>query len=77
MNYPTGMGASTGLHYNRVAAQMQAYVNNSGGNNLYGAYGNLYQPALSRSAAMMSHVDPVVASDITGFGRKFMRHLIH
>ena len=27
--YPTGMGANTAIHYNNVAAQLHAYVENS------------------------------------------------
>jgi len=28
MNFPTGMNPGTGMHYNKIAAQMQAYLNN-------------------------------------------------
>ena len=32
-NIPTGMGAGTGMYYNKVQAEMQQYLNGGGGGN--------------------------------------------
>lgn len=80
MSYPTGMSASTGNHYHNVAAQMQAYLHNgaSGGQNLHSAHGqmNQYQQAPSVAYASRFGVDPVIANDVGGFARRFMRNLL-
>lgn len=92
MNYPTGMSASTGNHYHNVAAQMHAYLNNGGsggggGQGLRAAGGHVNQFQPSRGLAFASNVfqggasqfgvNPVIANDVGGFARKFMRNLLH
>jgi len=78
------MSASTGNHYHNVAAQMQAYLHNGGSGggsrqNLYSAHGqmNQYQQAPSVAYASRFGVDPVIANDVGGFARKFMRNLLN
>ncbi|CAF3327636.1 unnamed protein product [Rotaria sp. Silwood1] len=76
--YPTGMGAATGNHYHNVAAQMQAYLNNGGGH---------FQPAQDEFYQYQSNhgfhngvqhlgVNPMIANDVGGFARRFMRNLL-
>jgi hypothetical protein len=88
MNYPTGMGAATGNHYHNVAAQMQAYLNNGGGGqNLHAAHGHMNQFQPTNGVAFASNalhtgaqhfgVNPVIANDLGGFARRFMRNLMH
>ena len=91
MNYPTGMGAATGNHYHNVAAQMNAYLHGGGsgggGGHLHSAHGGMYQHQPSNPMAFASNgytggghrfgVDPVIANDVGGFARKFMRNLLH
>jgi hypothetical protein len=91
MNYPTGMGAATGNHYHNVAAQMHQYLNNGssgggGGQGLHTAHGQMHQFQPSQGIAFASNVfqsgaqrigfDPVIANDVGGFARKFMRNLL-
>jgi hypothetical protein len=90
MNYPTGMGAATGNHYHNVAAQMHQYLNNGGGSGggqgLHTAHGQMHQFQPSQGIAFASNVfqtgaqrigfDPVIANDVGGFARKFMRNLL-
>ena len=88
MNYPTGMSAATGNHYHNVAAQMHAYLNGGGGGGqgLQAAHGQMHQHQPSRGMAFASNgfqggaarfgVDPVIANDVGGFARKFMRNLL-
>lgn len=90
MNYPTGMSAATGNHYHNVAAQMHAYLNNGGGGgggghglNMAAGQLNQFQPSRGLAFASnalhngVSHFDPVVANDVGGFARKFMRNLLN
>ncbi len=90
MNYPTGMGAATGNHYHNVAAQMHAYLNNGaggGGQHLHAAHGYMNQFQPSHGVAFASNafqtagqrfgIDPVIAGDVGGFARKFMRNLLN
>jgi len=89
MSYPTGMGAATGNHYNNVAAQMQAYLNNGGGGggHLHSAHGHMHQFQPSQGLAFASnalhsgaqhlHFDPLIANDLGGFARRFMRNLMN
>jgi hypothetical protein len=87
MSYPTGMGAATGNHYNNVAAQMHAYLNNGGGGHLHSAYGQMHQFQPSQGVAFASNafhsgaqhlgVDPLISNDVGGFARRFMRNLMH
>lgn len=90
MSFPTGMSPGTGLHYQNVAAQMQAYVNNGGGHSPHGSgmhpvYGGMYQQHHSHPMPMapppqygggMRFVDPVIANDPGEFARRFMRNLL-
>ena len=89
MNYPTGMSAATGNHYHNVAAQMHAYLNGGsggGGQGLHAAHGFVNQQSPSRGMAFASNgfqggasrfgVNPVIANDVGGFARKFMRNLL-
>ena len=39
MHQPTGMGFATGQHHQHVMSQMNAYVNNHGGQHLQVGYG--------------------------------------
>ncbi len=93
MSYPTGMGAATGNHYNNVAAQMQAYLNNgggsggSGGQHLHSAHGHVHRSHPSQGLAYASHagysgaqllgLDPIVSNDVGTFARMFMRNLLN
>lgn len=83
------MSAATGNHYHNVAAQMHAYLGGggSGGQGLQAAHGFVNQQPPSRGMAFASNgfyggaprfgVDPVIANDVGGFARKFMRNLMH
>lgn len=90
MSYPTGMGAATGNHYNNVAAQMQAYLNNGGGGgggHLHSAHGHMHQFQPSQGLAFASNafhsgaqrfgVDPLLlnVNDVGEFARRFVRNL--
>ncbi|CAF2082265.1 unnamed protein product [Rotaria magnacalcarata] len=85
MNFPTGMSTGTGLHYENVAARMHSYVNHNGGHHLQHVNGGFHQMPVSRGAAYASNnyyggsrhfgIDPVIANDVNGFARTFMRHL--
>ncbi|CAF0804324.1 unnamed protein product [Adineta ricciae] len=90
MSLPTGMSPATGMHYQNIAAQMQAYVNN--GNRSYHSHPSHLQPAFggmhqfqpthgfaeaSRAAANMIGINPVVTNDVGAFARTFVRNLIH
>lgn len=91
MSYPTGMGAATGNHYNNVAAQMHAYLNNGGSSGggsggLHMAHGHFHQHQPSHGVAYASNgyggghsfgVHPVIANDVGGFARRFMRNLLN
>jgi hypothetical protein len=91
MNYPTGMSAATGNHYHNVAAQMHAYLNHGGGGGggqtLHMAQGQMNQFQPSHGLAFASNafqagaprfgIDPVIANDVGGFARKFMRNLLN
>lgn len=74
MNYPTGMHAGTGMHYNNVAARMQAY---------------LRSPRLERrspspfpAAQIFQHYpqrmgfNPMVANEIGAMARGVMRNIL-
>lgn len=89
MSYPTGMGNATGSHFNNVAAQMQSYLNQNKGHGLQSAHGGFHQHQATNSPAYASQyystaaptgsnfgIDPVIASDIGGFARKFMRNMM-
>jgi hypothetical protein len=77
MNYPTGMGLSTGHHYHNVAAQMHAYMNNPMQQNyspIQGRFSGASQ-ALQFGAQRMG-VNPMLANDVGGFARSFMRNIL-
>jgi len=82
------MGAATGNHYNNVAAQMQAYLNNGGGGgggHLHSAHGHMHQFQPSQGLAFASNalhsgahhfgVDPLVVNEFGDFARRFVRNL--
>jgi hypothetical protein len=86
MSYPTGMGNATGLHFNNIAAQMHAYVNHGGAQNLQSAHGQHHQFQHSHSPAFASHgyhhgghgtgYSPMMGPDVGDFARSFMRNLL-
>ena len=76
MNYPTGMGASTGHHYHNVAAQMQAYMH-SPRQNHYPFQGQFIgAPQALQFGAQRMGVNPMIVNEFGGLARNFMRNLL-
>lgn len=79
MNYPTGMSAGTGNHYNNVAAQMHAYMNNPMQRNpspYQGQFGGGVPSQLLHYGAQRMGVNPMIANQVGGFARNFMRNIL-
>ncbi|CAF2737912.1 unnamed protein product [Rotaria sp. Silwood2] len=83
------MGRHTGRHYNNVAAQMHAYLNNPGyqyphyGYDYYGGgYGGGYDLGYGGGASLFQYgaqqigVDPMLVTDVGRFARSFMYNLL-
>ena len=79
MSYPTGMSYQTGDHYNRVAAQMDSYLNS------YPQYHHSHSGyamaapiagEIARHGAQRMGMDPFVAHQFGGFIQSFARNLL-
>jgi hypothetical protein len=85
MNYPTGMGPATGMHYFDVAARMQAHLHNHGhgGQHLHFAHGHFQQNQPSFAPVFASqgfanafhHAGFNPDDQFGAAGRNLMRHL--
>ena len=87
MSQPTGMGFATGQHYNHVAHQMQAYLDNNGGQTgMHAVHGGMFQghrtggPVFGSNYHHSGHhshggYNPMVNDNMGDFGRTFMRSL--
>jgi len=83
MNYPTGMGASTGNHYHNVAAQMHGYLNSPTHQNpipfqgqfVAGIGGRMASQALQLGAQRMG-LPPMIANEVGGLARNLMRNIL-
>ena len=73
MSHPTGMGANTGLRYNRIAAEMMDFVNNNGQQPR-----SRRAPSQRRYAPAADHYarDPVVGYGVRDFAIRFVRNLL-
>ena len=74
MSYPTGMGANTGLRYNRIAGEMMDFVNNNNGQQprSYHARSHIsYAPAADHYAR-----GPGTGYNVGDFAVRFMRNLL-
>ncbi|UJR22843.1 hypothetical protein I4U23_025873 [Adineta vaga] len=84
MNYPTGMSAGTGMHYNKVASQMQNYLHSSSRRSQYAApaYGQYFPQGeaiashLIQYGAQRMGVPPMVANEISGMAFGLMRNVL-
>ena len=82
MSYPTGMGAGTGNHYNNVAAQMHAYMNNPMQRNAspfqgqFGGGGGRGPSQFLHYGAQRMGVNPMIANQVGGLARNFMRNIL-
>ena len=73
MSYPTGMGANTGLRYNRIAGEMMDFVNNGGqqARSHHGRSHRSYAPAADHYAR-----GPAASYGLGDFAVRFMRNLL-
>lgn len=86
MSYPTGMSAGTGFHYNKVAAQMQQYLNNNTAprRNQYAApshaayfpQGEAIASHLVQFGAQRMGVPPMIANELSGIAIGLMRNVL-
>lgn len=82
MNYPTGMGAGTGNHYNNVAAQMHAYMNNPMQRNAspfqgqFGGGGGRVASQFLQYGAQRMGVNPMMVNQVGGVARNIMRNIL-
>ena len=84
MTHYTGMGPGTINHFQHVGAQLNAHINNMGGQNLHPVHGQMFQTPLVVQPAYASNfsngIHPggyngVNNDQIGDFGRAFMRNL--
>jgi hypothetical protein len=82
MSHYTGMGPGTINHYQHVGAQLNAHVNNMGGQNLQPAHGHMHQahPTIVPAGGTHGHpqqfgYNPMINNDMGAVGRAFMRNL--
>jgi hypothetical protein len=86
MNKPTGMNTNTVVYFHKVTAEMYAYANNGGGQNLSSAHGQFRQYQQPPVAAFESNVfhtgaqrfgiNPVIHHGVGGFTKRLIRNLM-
>ena len=82
MSHFTGMGPGTAGHFQYVGAQLNAHLNNMGGQNLQPIHGHMHQAHPSIVPASGTHhqqfgYNPAINNDMGAVGRAFMRNLFH